>query len=145
MVEAKVATQPTQEGKNWQNIMAFRVRGLWGGLETIPQKTLFFVSNKKWNCYLLTYLLTELSTSRGAANCSATQELPSILCNPKDHYRVHKSPPLVPILSRINPVHSIPSYFSKIHFTIVCPPTYVLFFPVVSFLLAFPPISYWNC
>jgi hypothetical protein len=67
----------------------------------------------------LTYLLTELSPSWGAVNCAAHQELPSILWNPKVQYRVHKSPPLVPILSHINPIHSITSYLSKIHFNIV--------------------------
>jgi hypothetical protein len=55
----------------------------------------------------ITYLLTELSPSLEAANCAATQELPSILKNPKVHHRVHKSPPLVPILSQIDPVHPI--------------------------------------
>jgi hypothetical protein len=30
---------------------------------------------------------------------------------------------LVPILSQINPIHNIPSYFSKIYFNIVHPPT----------------------
>jgi hypothetical protein len=61
-----------------------------------------------------TYLLTELSPSREAANCAATQELPSILRNPKVHHRVHNSPPLVPILSQIDPVRTIPSCVSKI-------------------------------
>jgi hypothetical protein len=68
------------------------------------------------------YLLTELSPSWEATNCAATQELPSILWNPKVQYRVHKSPPLVPILSHISPIHIIPSYLSTIHFNIVHPP-----------------------
>jgi hypothetical protein len=59
------------------------------------------------------YLLTELSPSWEAANCAATQELPSILRNPNVHHRVHKNHPLVPILSQIDPVHTIPSYLSQ--------------------------------
>jgi hypothetical protein len=61
----------------------------------------------------------ELNSSREATSCAATQELPSILCNPKVYYRVHKSPPLVSILSQINRVHTTPSYRSKTHFNIV--------------------------
>jgi hypothetical protein len=58
------------------------------------------------------YLLTELSPSWEAANYAVTQEHPSILRNLKVHHRVHKSPPLIPILSQIDPVHTISSYLS---------------------------------
>jgi hypothetical protein len=39
--------------------------------------------------HLLTYLLTELSSSREVANCAATQKLPSILWKPKVQNCVH--------------------------------------------------------
>jgi hypothetical protein len=66
--------------------------------------------------------LMELSPSWETANYAPTQELPSVLWNPKVHCRVHKSPPMVPILSQIDPIHTIPPYLSKIHFNIVHPP-----------------------
>jgi hypothetical protein len=64
---------------------------------------------------------TQLSPAWEAANCTDTQELPNILRNPKVHYCVHNSPPLVPILSQIDPVHATSSYLSKIHFNIIHP------------------------
>jgi hypothetical protein len=57
------------------------------------------------------------------ANCATTEEIPSILWKPNVQYRAHKSSPLVPILRYINPIHTIPSCLSKIHFNIVHPPT----------------------
>jgi hypothetical protein len=74
--------------------------------------------------FILTVKLTnfmELSPSWEAANCAATQELPNILWNPEVHHCVHKSPPLVPNLSQIEPVHTTSSHLSKIHFNIVHP------------------------
>jgi hypothetical protein len=49
----------------------------------------------------------ELSPSREAASCAATQELVNVLWNPKVHCRVHKSPPLVLILNRLSQVLTI--------------------------------------
>jgi hypothetical protein len=74
--------------------------------------------------YHIYHSLMEISLSWEAANCATTQELPNILRNPKVHYRVHKSPLLVPILSQTDPVHTILFYLSKIHFNIVNPPMF---------------------
>ena len=72
--------------------------------------------------YLLTYSM-EQSPSWEANRFSASQEIPRILWNQKVHYRSHKCPPPVPILSQLDPVHNPTSYFLKIHLNIILPST----------------------
>jgi hypothetical protein len=51
---------------------------------------------------------------------STNQEIPHVSCNPGVHYHIYKSPPSVPFLSQINPVHS-PSHLLKIQFNTILP------------------------
>ena len=58
-----------------------------------------------------------------ANGCSASQEIPRILWNPKDRYCIHKGPP--PALCWASSLHSYTptSSFLKIHFNIILPCT----------------------
>ena len=78
--------------------------------------TYFFIT------YLPTYSM-EQSPSWEANRFSGSQEIPRILWNAKVHYRIHKCPPPVPILSQLDPFHTPTSYFLKIHLNIILPST----------------------
>ena len=80
--------------------------------------------------YLLTHLLTYLLTysmvqspSWEANWFAASQEIPLISRNPKDHYRTRKRPPPVSILGQPNPVHSPIFHLLEIHPNIIHPST----------------------
>ena len=71
-----------------------------------------------WNEYFLTYSIVQ-SPSWVANWFAASQEIPLISRNPKVHYRTHKRPPSVSILSQPNPVHITTSHFLEIHPNII--------------------------
>jgi len=74
---------------------------------------------------LLTYLLTysmEQSPSWEANRFSLSPEIPRILWNPIVHYRIHRCPPSVPILSQTHLLELTPlCYFFSIRFLNTCP------------------------
>jgi hypothetical protein len=59
-----------------------------------------------------------------ACSRSTPQELRNTLRNSRVYYRVRKRPPIVPILSQVNPIHTLPFYFFTIHTNIILPPTF---------------------
>jgi hypothetical protein len=77
----------------------------------------------------------EPGPSSEAASYAAAQQFPTHFMEPEFSYRVHNSHPPLPILRLISPVHTTPSYLSKIHFNVMHQST-SWFFLVVSFLLA---------
>jgi hypothetical protein len=63
----------------------------------------------------------EQNPSREANDCPGNEEHPCLSWNPNVHYCVHKSLPLFPVLSQLNPHYTLPHYFSKIHYNIILP------------------------
>jgi len=61
----------------------------------------------------------EQSPSAEANSCQTSQEISRLLLNPKVHYHGYKNPLFVPILSQMNPVHTLPPFFLKIYSNVI--------------------------
>jgi len=92
-----VAVQGHQSGHCWQNQHANNwgnFTGLWSNVSNNGQ----FICN---------------STEQSPSWEPDSHEIPRLVLNPRIHYRVHKSPPLVPIQSQMNPVHNTTFHFVR--------------------------------
>jgi hypothetical protein len=97
------------------------------------RETYFIIFPENYFIYITDFM--ELGTSCEAAGHATTQVIPNILQNPKVYYRIHKSPPQIPVLSQKNPIHTTPSYLSNIHINII---HLCLFLSSDLFLFGFP-------
>ena len=83
--------------------------------------------------YLLTYSMQQ-SPSWEANWSAASQEIPRILWNPNVHYRIHKCPPSLPILSQLDTVHAPTPNFLRAHFNIILipGPTFFILWQIIN-------------
>jgi hypothetical protein len=99
----------------------------------------------------LEWTLTSWSRNLLEYSCSSNQNIPYVLWHPKIDYSVDKSPPLVSILSQLNPAHKFSTRFFKIHFNIIPPPHLIpcnsllvcIFYLSVTLFLRYSRYSDW--
>jgi len=99
---------------------------------------------------------TQQSHSAGTTRLSSCHEIHRILWKPEVNHHVHRSLSPVPILSQMNPIHILPSYFFMMHLSVTFPsmissskwpvpsglPTKPRHAPLLSpYVLYAPPIS----
>jgi len=100
-----------------ENYWVFPIRHEVGSAQTLGAWSCRLLNIMQWHLIFSSYLLRffpwqtntmEQRPAWGGNRPSANQEIHHILCYSKVYYCIHKSPPLFPILSQINPVHVLP-------------------------------------
>jgi hypothetical protein len=94
-------------------VYAFQLDSLVSIMIKIWARRPGFVSRQGWRIFL-----TSSPWSRVLGKLIATQSRNS---NPKIHYRVHKSPPMLLILIHMQSVYTFPTFSPKIHSNIILP------------------------
>ena len=100
---------------------------LLGSRIRIPLRSCMFVSCECGYVLYVAASTTSWSLVQGSSNVCVcltvcdleTYRIPCLLQTPEGHYCFHNSPQLEPILSQINPVHSILLYFNILFIIII--------------------------
>jgi len=113
-------------GKIWNVDIYSAKYGIKFVLAIIPRVSSLYTSRYngpfEYPTYLLTYSMVQ-SPSLEANWFAASQEIPRISRNPKVHYRTHKRPSTVSILSQPSPVHIPTFHLLEIRPNIIHPST----------------------